>query len=196
MRHRRKGRVLGRSPSHQRALLRSLASALFLTERNPEDLLDPDTAAKVKGRIITTLEKAKEVRPLVEKCITLACKSNAVRDAAKSLGTDAARNTDAWKQWRKSDRYKQWNKAVAPSLALRRRVLEMVGDKTAVKVLFTEVAPRFASRKGGYTRIIRLAKPRLGDAGTRAVLEFVGVRDRKAAAAPAPAFEGAAEGKK
>ena len=69
MRHRRKGRTLGRFPSHQRALLKNLASALFLTERDAED---DDNKPKVKGRIVTTLEKAKEVRPLVEKCITLA----------------------------------------------------------------------------------------------------------------------------
>ena len=72
MRHRRKGRVLGRSPSHQRALLRNLASALFLTERDAED---DDNKPKVKGRIVTTLQKAKEVRPLVESCITIACRS-------------------------------------------------------------------------------------------------------------------------
>ena len=59
MRHRRKGRKLGRHPSHQRALLRSLATALFLTERDAED---DDNKPKVKGRIITTIEKAKEVR--------------------------------------------------------------------------------------------------------------------------------------
>ena len=58
MRHRKRGRKLGRSPKHQRALLRSLASALFLTERDAE--LD-DNAPKVKGRIITTVAKAKEV---------------------------------------------------------------------------------------------------------------------------------------
>ena len=63
MRHRRKGRVLGRSPSHQRALLRNLASALMLTEQEVEP--GEQGAAKVKGLIITTLPKAKEVRPLV-----------------------------------------------------------------------------------------------------------------------------------
>ena len=70
MRHRRNGRVLGRSPSHQRALLRNLASALMLTEQEVEPC--ELGAAKVKGRIITTLPKAKEVRPLVERCITVA----------------------------------------------------------------------------------------------------------------------------
>jgi large subunit ribosomal protein L17 len=51
------------------------------------------------------------------------------------------------------------------------------------------VAPRFADRPGGYTRIVRLAKPRLGDAGTRAILEFVGVRDRVVQRSTKPAFE-------
>ena len=189
MRHRRKGRVLGRSPSHQRALLRNLASALFLTEQDPELLLDPKQAPKVPGRIITTLEKAKEVRPLVEKCITLARKSGEIRESAEQYSTDAERNTEAWKAWRKSEKWKQWAKAVAPALAIRRKVLVMLGDKKAVKVLFDDVASKFGGRPGGYTRIMRLAKPRLGDAGTRAVLEFVGVRDRTAKAAPAPAVD-------
>ena len=70
MRHRRKGRVLGRSPSHQRALLRNLASALMLTEREAE--AGETGAPKVAGRIVTTLAKAKEVRPLVERCVTIA----------------------------------------------------------------------------------------------------------------------------
>ena len=103
MRHRRKGRVLGRSPSHQRALLRNLASALFLTERNEEEYLDPKQAPKVKGRIITTLEKAKEVRPLVEKCITLARRAVEQRAAAADLGSTAKRNSEEWKAWKKSD---------------------------------------------------------------------------------------------
>src|SRR5438046_1198765 len=132
MRHRRKGRVLGRSPSHQRALLRSLASALFLTERDAEF---EDNKPKIKGRIVTTLPKAKEVRPLVEKSITLARRSNELRDAAKPFGTDAARNTEAWRAWRKSDKWKQWAKAVAPAVTLQRRLIVMLGDKQAVKVL-------------------------------------------------------------
>ena len=72
MRHRRRGRILGRSPTHRRAMLRNLASSLILTERDAEfDENEP----KVKGRVTTTLHKAKEVRPLVEKCITIARRS-------------------------------------------------------------------------------------------------------------------------
>jgi large subunit ribosomal protein L17 len=67
--------------------------------------------------------------------------------------------------------------------------LQLLGDKGAVRALFDEVAERFADRPGGYTRIIRLAKPRLGDAGTQAILEFVGVRDRVVQRSQKPAFE-------
>lgn len=188
MRHRRKGRTLGRSPSHQRALLKNLASSLFLTERDAED---DDNKPKVKGRIITTVEKAKEVRPLVERCITLARNALPAQQEADKFATTAARNSDAWKTWRKSDKYKQWNQAIAPVVTARRRAIRLLGDKTAVRVLFAEVAPRFVDRPGGYTRVLRLAKPRLGDAGTRAILEFVGVRDRVSQRAVRPTFESA-----
>ena len=73
MRHRRTGRKLGRNPKHQRALLRNLASSLILTERDAEF---DDNAPKVKGRIVTTVAKAKEVRPMLEKCITIAPQSS------------------------------------------------------------------------------------------------------------------------
>ncbi|HEX3658823.1 MAG TPA: L17 family ribosomal protein [Pirellulales bacterium] len=186
MRHRRKGRKLGRSPSHQRALLRNLASALFLTERDAE--LD-DNQPKVKGRIITTIEKAKEARPFVERLITIARRSLAATDAARAHATDAKAHSEAWRAWRRGDGWREWNKAIAPAVAARRRVFALLRDKHAVRILFDEIAPRFADRDGGYTRILRLAKPRLGDAGTRAILELVGVRDRVARTAVAPSFE-------
>lgn len=186
MRHRRRGRKLGRNPKHQRALLKSLASALFLTERDAE--LD-DNAPKVKGRIITTTPKAKEVRPLVEKCITIARKGLAAKDAASKHGTKAERGSAEWKAWRQSEKWSAWASAIAPAVAAQRRCLQLLGDKAAVKVLFDEVAPRFADRPGGYTRIVKLATPRLGDAGERAMLEFVGVRDRVVQKSQKPKFE-------
>jgi len=167
--------------------LRSLASALFLTERDAEF---DDNKPKVKGRIITTISKAKEVRPLVEKCITVARRGLVAEQAAVEFGTTSERGSDGWKAWRKSEKWNKWNQAIAPSVAARRRCLQLIGDKGAVKALFAEVAPRFMERPGGYTRILRLAKPRLGDAGTRAVLEFVGVRDRVAEHSVRPTFEG------
>ena len=188
MRHRRSGRKLGRNPSHQRALLRSLASALFLTERDAE--FDPNPP-KVKGRITTTVPKAKEVRPLVEKCITIAKKSLVAEEAAAKHGTDAERNSEQWKAWRQSPKWNAWAAAIAPSVAGRRRCLQLLGDKQAVRTLFSEVAGRFADRPGGYTRIVRLAKVRLGDAGEQAILELVGVRDRVVQKSQKPSFDDA-----
>ena len=187
MRHRRKGRKLGRKPNHQRALLRNLASALFLTERDADG---EDNKPKEKGRIVTTIQKAKEVRPLVERCITIARKVLDKKAEAERLYTSAERNSDAWRSWRKSDEWREWNQTAAPVVAARRRVLVLLGDKKAVKILFEEVAPRFADRDGGYTRILRLAKPRLGDAGTRAILEFVGKNDRVRKKSQRPVFDG------
>ena len=155
MRHRRRGRTLGRSPSHRKAMLKNLASALFLTERDAS--LD-ENQPKVPGRITTTLHKAKEVRPLVEKCITI---------AKKSL----------------------WAAARAPVVAARRRVVQLIGDKEAARVLFDVIAERYADRPGGYTRVLRLATPRLGDAGERAILELVGKHDRIKRKAERPAFD-------
>ena len=175
-------------------MLRNLASALFLTERETDPDLDTN-APKVKGRIVTTLQKAKEVRPLVEKCITIARRTISQVDAAEEFGTSSERNTAGWKEWRKSDKWRKWATAMSPVVAARRKVIELLGDKKAAKICFEVIAPRFADRNGGYTRILRLSKPRLGDAGTRAILEFVGVHDRIVAKAEKPSFgeEAAAE---
>ena len=120
MRHRRRGRILGRSPSHRRAMLRNLASSLILTERDAEfEMNEP----KVKGRVTTTLHKAKEVRPLVERCVTIARRSLVHQENAKQFETDAERGTAEWKQWRSSDQWQKWCAAIAPSVAARRRAL-------------------------------------------------------------------------
>lgn len=187
MRHRRRGRTLGRNPSHQRALLRNLASALFLTER--EVFEDEKNAPKVPGRIITTLQKAKEVRPLVERCITIARRVLPYQDQADEMEPNAERNSDQWRAWRTSEAWHEWCRTISPVIAARRRALRLLGNKQAVGILFEEIAPRFADRDGGYTRIMRLAKPRLGDAGTRAILEFVGTRDRVRRVSSRPSFE-------
>ncbi|MBR5627044.1 MAG: 50S ribosomal protein L17 [Thermoguttaceae bacterium] len=173
MRHRRIGRVLGRNPKHQRALLRSLAIALILTERDVEDYDDPKQAPKVKGRIITTLPKAKELRPFVERCVTLAIKSLKHEKAADLVACKADKNSAEWKQWRDGEGWKEWVKVSAPVVAYRRQVYRILGSKEAVAILFEKIAPRYEERPGGYTRILKLATPRLGDAGDRAIIEFV-----------------------
>ena len=193
MRHRRRGRILGRSPSHRRAMLKNLASSLFLTEREIDEDFD-DNAPKVKGRVITTLHKAKEVRPLVEKCVTIARKALQHEEAAEEFATDAERGSDEWRRWRQSDQWQKWNHAIAPAVNARRRVVQLIGDKEAMHVLFDEIAPRFEDRNGGYTRILKLAKPRLGDAGQRAILEFVGTHDRVVVESEKPAFGDEDEG--
>lgn len=192
MRHRRKGRVLGRSPSHQRALLRNLSSALMLTERETE--VDEVGAPKVSGRIVTTLAKAKEVRPLVERCITIAKRGLAAEAQAREFGSTAARDSAEWKKWRGSEQWRKWAQAMAPAVTARRRVLQLLGDKQATRVVFERIAPRYVDRPGGYTRILKLATPRLGDAGPRAVLEFVG-SETGTGAAPAPRVDAARPGR-
>jgi len=85
------------------------------------------------GKITTTEAKAKEVRGLAEKMITL----------GKDGGLDS-----------------------------RRRALAFIMDKKAVDKLFAELAPRYAERPGGYTRITKLG-PRLGDGAPMAQIELV-----------------------
>ena len=186
MRHRNRGRKLGRNPKHQRALLRSLATALILTEGNSDD---SDNKPKVKGRIITTIQKAKEARPLVERCLTIARRALPHQEAARQFESGAERHSDAWRAWRDSPQWQEWNQAVAPVVAARRRLLRLLGSKRAVRILIEELAPRYVDRNGGYTRVLRMAKPRLGDAGIRAILEFVGTHDRVAARSTKPTFE-------
>jgi len=190
MRHRRKGRVLGRNSSHRKALFANMVSAIFLTERETTEL--EANIPKVPGRIVTTLEKAKEIRPLVEKCITIAIKGLDAEAGAVEFATKAERGSEEWKAWRKSDTWRKWADARSPGITARRRVYAIIRDKQAVDILFNRIAPRFTQRPGGYTRIMRLAKPRLGDNGTRAILEFVGKNDRVTKKATKPSFEVAA----
>jgi len=117
MRHRRAGYKLGRTTSHRIAMTRNMTVSLIEHER-----------------IITTLPKAKAIKPFVEKLVTLAkdpCQHN------------------------------------------RRRAFAKLRDKEATAKLFDVLGPRFLERPGGYCRIMKLAKRRLGDGGERAILEFV-----------------------
>ena len=154
MRHRRAGRKLNRNSTHRLALYRNLTMALIRHER-----------------IITTLPKAKAVRPFVEKLITLA-RTNTLH-ARRLVASRLGPMSDAEVKPEKDDQGE----------ADRRTVLQK---------LFTEIAPRYANRPGGYTRIMKRHEFRLGDAGSTAFLELLKegetrVRAKPAYSAPAPA---------
>jgi large subunit ribosomal protein L17 len=108
------------------------------------------------GRIETTISKAKEFRPWAERMITIARRGAAARAAGDKV---AALN------------------------AYKRLVAELHEEAIVVK-LIEEIGPAFADRPGGYTRVLRTAKPRLGDNATTAVFELV-TFDAEAAAASA-----------
>ena len=116
MRHLKQGRKLGRTTAHRRALLRNLATALLEHER-----------------ITTTEPKAKELRRMADKLVTLGKRGD---------------------------------------LHARRQALQVVRSNAIVRKLFDDIAPRFAERKGGYTRVLRLGY-RPGDAAAMAVIELV-----------------------
>lgn len=116
MRHAVRGRKLSRTSAHRRALFRNQLASLVQHER-----------------IVTTVAKAKELRPIAEKVVTQA----------------------------KSD-----------TVHARRLVRRWLQDRSLVKRVFEDIAPRFEDRPGGYLRIIKLG-PRQGDRAEMAAIEFV-----------------------
>ncbi len=141
MRHRVAHRKLGRVTEHRTALLRNQAHALLLHEH-----------------IETTVPKAKELRPFVERLITIA--KRGIAD-----GGDGR------------------------ALTARREVLRDITDRDVVGKLFTEIAPRFAGRPGGYTRLLRVGY-RVGDAAELARVELIGSEFNPKAKAEKEAKEG------
>lgn len=132
MRHLKRGRHLGRNASHRRAMFRNMTCSLIAHER-----------------IVTTVAKAKELRPIVERLITLA-KRNSLH--ARRL--------------------------VISRLGGKKEVPIPLDDgkEDVVKIvpkLFDVLVPRYADRPGGYTRIIKRSYRRLGDAGETAYIELL-----------------------
>ena len=162
MRHRNSGAKLSRNATHRLALYRNLMKSLIQHER-----------------IITTLPKAKAVRPFVERLITIARKNtlHARRLVAARLGPAA----DAEVKPQKDDKGE-------------------ADHRTVLQKLFSDIAPRYLERPGGYTRILKRHEVRLGDAGATAYLELLKAGETRARAkpaytapAPAPRVEPAVE---
>src|SRR5438132_4269480 len=126
MRHRVAHRKLGRTTEHRISLLRNQATALIRHEH-----------------LTTTVPKAKELRPFVERIITAAKRGLAGGDAQ------------------------------GHSLNARRLVMQDLQDREVVTKLFDTIAPRFAARPGGYTRLLRIGF-RKGDSAEVAQVELVG----------------------
>ncbi|MCL4219818.1 MAG: 50S ribosomal protein L17 [Phycisphaerales bacterium] len=170
MRHRKSGYKLGRTTAHRAAMLRNMAASLF-----------------EHGQITTTLPKAKALQPFVEKIVTRA-KSNSLhsrRLVASMLGGD--RNAFAWAYiprdatdaekeaiTEKRDFVEGFFDIPASDTVERNRYGELRKAPKLVRHIFENVAPRFEDRNGGYTRIVKLGRHRIGDAAELCVIQFVG----------------------
>jgi large subunit ribosomal protein L17 len=156
MRHLVAHRKLGRTSSHRKALLRNLATSLVLHER-----------------VMTTLPKAKELRPFVEHAITLGRRARrAHADGQGAAAVHATRLASNYFFAGNADR--DWSK---PHLQKKERTAGVA----ALKKLTGELAERFAERPGGYTRILKLGR-RQGDGAEMALIEFIGSENKKTVA--------------
>jgi len=157
MRHLKAHRKLGRTTEHRISLLRNLATSLINSE---------------KDYIVTTVPKAKELRPFIEKAITLAKKAQGLSgENAKAdevhLRRQAARFFHAGNQGFKAE----MSRFKGKKGEAKQRPERTAGVK-AVQRLFGELGSRFKDRNGGYTRIIKLGR-RQGDNAELAVIELV-----------------------
>lgn len=170
MRHRRAGYRLTRTSTHRDAMLRNMAAGLF-----------------EHGQITTTIPKAKAVQPLVEKIVTLAKRGDlhARRLVIAKLGGD--RRAFEWLYLPKNasdaekDHVEKLRNRASGFFGIpdgsgveRNRYGELRKAPKLVRHIFENVAPRFADRQGGYTRIVKLAYHRVGDGTPLCVLQFVG----------------------
>lgn len=162
MRHRIYGRQFGRDSEHRRAMIRNLAAGLF-----------------EHGQVETTMPKAKAVQPFVEHIITTAKKGTF---AARRL-IEAKINDRMIHGWVSDDNVPDARKDNPyfdlPDAAdiKRNRYGEIRKAPRLVHHIMTRVAPLFADRAGGYTRIIRTGRHRLGDASDLVLLQLVGIEE-------------------
>ena len=173
MRHGKAGSKLGRTTAHRTATLRNLAASLL-----------------EHGQIVTTLPRAKAVQPFVEKLITSAKKGglHCRRQVIAKLGWD--RHGFEWLYLPKNadesevlhvneiaDRAKKYFDIPKSSEVERDRYGDLRKAPKLVKHIFDNVVPRFRDRAGGYTRIVKLGRHRIGDGGEQVVLQFVGAEE-------------------
>lgn len=173
MRHRKAGYKLGRTSAHREATLRNLAVALL-----------------EHGQITTTLPKAKALQPFAEKLITLAKRDDihSRRMVTSKLGSD--RRAFSWLYLakdatdderaiveRQADSARQFFEIPDSDEVQRNRYGELRKAPRIVKHLFENVAPQYKDRDGGYTRIIRLGRWRIGDASELCLIQLVGHED-------------------
>ena len=170
MRHGRAGYRLGRRTAHRTSTLRNLAAGLF-----------------EHGQIVTTIPKAKAVQPMVEKIITAAKKGDLAsrRRVIAKLGGDrlgfdwlylpkGASDAEKDHVQKLRDQASAFFEVPDGAKVERNRYGELRKAPKIVKHIFDNVAPRFADRPGGYTRIVKLGRKRIGDGTELCVLQFVG----------------------
>jgi large subunit ribosomal protein L17 len=149
MRHLKAHRKLGRASEHRTSMLRNLATSLISSREE---------------RIKTTLPKAKELRPFIERAITLSRR-------AHNLSDDDARALHLRRQ--AAGFFHAGNTAVAALTGKRGQLRpERTAGVAALRRLFNELGERYKDRPGGYTRILKLGH-RDGDAAELAIIELV-----------------------
>ncbi|HEY7546065.1 MAG TPA: 50S ribosomal protein L17 [Blastocatellia bacterium] len=152
MRHLKAHRKLGRTSEHRHSMLRNLATSLINSREE---------------RIITTLPKAKELRPFVERAITLSRRAhNFSADGADARALHLRRQAAGF--------FHAGNMAVSETLGKRGQLRpERTAGVAALRRLFNELGDRYKDRPGGYTRIFKLGH-RVGDRAELAIIELVG----------------------
>ncbi len=157
MRHLKAHRKLGRTTEHRMSMLRNLATSLINAE---------------KGHIVTTVQKAKELRPFVEKAITLARKAKALSGDDANVKEVHLRRQAARFFHAGNSTFKLEQSRFRGKKGEAKDPIERTAGVLAVQRLFGEIGDRYADRNGGYTRIIRLGR-RSGDNAEMAVIELV-----------------------
>src|ERR1043165_1930508 len=155
MRHLKAHRKLGRTSEHRHSMLRNLATSLINSREE---------------RIVTTLPKAKELRPFVERAITLSRKARSLADNGSDEGSDA-RALHLRRQ--AAGFFHAGNMTVSETTGKRGQLRpERTAGVAALRRLFTELGERYKDRPGGYTRILKLGH-RDGDRAELAIIELV-----------------------